>query len=79
MALRSRREPGATAHQRTATDLVPIAKFDRDPKKFKDLLTGFIRLHILRHAAGHEIYGQWMIKALAKLWQVDAVALLESP
>ena len=29
--------------------------------KFADLLTGFIRLHILRHAAGHEIYGQWMI------------------
>lgn len=34
--------------------------------KFKDLLTGFIRLHILHHAAEHEIYGQWMIEELAR-------------
>ena len=33
--------------------------------KFNDLLTGFIRLHILHHAAEHEIYGQWMIDELA--------------
>lgn len=33
--------------------------------KFGDLLTGFIRLHILHHAAEHEIYGQWMIDELA--------------
>ena len=33
--------------------------------KFDDLLTGFIRLHILHHAAEHEIYGQWMIDELA--------------
>ena len=25
--------------------------------KFKDLLTGFIRLHVLHHAAEHDIYG----------------------
>jgi hypothetical protein len=25
---------------------------------FNDLLTGFIRLHILHHAAEHEIYGK---------------------
>ena len=33
--------------------------------KFDDLLTGFIRLHVLHHAAKHEIYGQWMIDELA--------------
>lgn len=34
--------------------------------KFDDLLTGFIRLHILHHAAEMEIYGQWMIDELAR-------------
>jgi PadR family transcriptional regulator PadR len=29
-------------------------------------LTGFIRLHILHHAAEMEIYGQWMIDELAR-------------
>src|SRR3954453_12045637 len=33
--------------------------------KFDDLLTGFIRLHVLHHAAEMEIYGQWMIDDLA--------------
>ncbi|MEK9285645.1 MULTISPECIES: PadR family transcriptional regulator [unclassified Bradyrhizobium] len=33
--------------------------------RFKDLLSGFIRLHILHHAAEHEIYGQWIIDELA--------------
>lgn len=31
-----------------------------------DLLAGFIRLHVLHHAARHEIYGQWMIDELAR-------------
>ena len=31
-----------------------------------DLLAGFIRLHVLHHAAQHEIYGQWMIDELAR-------------
>lgn len=30
-----------------------------------DLLSGFVRLHILHHAAEHEIYGQWIIEELA--------------
>lgn len=34
--------------------------------KFKDLLSGFIRLHILHHAMEHEIYGQWIIDELAR-------------
>jgi PadR family transcriptional regulator PadR len=34
--------------------------------RFDDLLTGFIRLHILHHAAEMEIYGQWMIDELAR-------------
>jgi DNA-binding PadR family transcriptional regulator len=32
----------------------------------QDLLSGFIRLHILHHAAGGELYGQWMIDELAR-------------
>lgn len=31
-----------------------------------ELLSGLIRLHILHHAAEHEIYGQWMIDELAE-------------
>lgn len=31
----------------------------------QDLLSGFIRLHVLHHAAEQEIYGQWMIDELA--------------
>lgn len=31
----------------------------------QDILVGFIRLHILHHAAEHEIYGQWMMEELA--------------
>lgn len=34
--------------------------------EFRDLLSGFIRLHILHHASEHEIYGQWMIDELAE-------------
>jgi hypothetical protein len=34
--------------------------------KFKDLLSGFVRLHVLHQAAEHEIYGQWMIDELAR-------------
>lgn len=32
----------------------------------QDILSGFIRLHILHHAAEGEIYGQWMIEELAE-------------
>jgi PadR family transcriptional regulator, regulatory protein PadR len=31
-----------------------------------DLLSGFIRLHILHHALEGELYGQWMIDELAR-------------
>jgi len=31
-----------------------------------DLLSGFIRMHILHHAAEEEIYGQWIIEELAR-------------
>ncbi|MEA3252356.1 MAG: PadR family transcriptional regulator [Pseudomonadota bacterium] len=30
-----------------------------------DLLVGLVRLHVLHHAAEHEIYGQWMLNELA--------------
>jgi DNA-binding PadR family transcriptional regulator len=32
----------------------------------QELLSGFIRLHILHHAAEGEIYGQWIIEELAR-------------
>jgi hypothetical protein len=32
----------------------------------RDLLSGFIRLHILHHAAEGELYGQWMMEELAR-------------
>lgn len=32
----------------------------------QDLLSGLIRLHVLHHAAEHELYGQWMIEELAR-------------
>ncbi len=32
----------------------------------QDLLSGFMRIHILHHAAKGEIYGQWIIEELAR-------------
>lgn len=32
----------------------------------QDLLAGFVRLHILHHAAKGDVYGQWMIEELAR-------------
>jgi PadR family transcriptional regulator PadR len=32
----------------------------------QDLLSGFVRLHVLHHAAEGELYGQWMIEELAR-------------
>ena len=32
----------------------------------RDLLAGFVRLHILHHAADGEVYCQWMIEELAR-------------
>jgi DNA-binding PadR family transcriptional regulator len=32
----------------------------------RDVLAGFIRLHVLHHAAEGEIYGQWMIDELGR-------------
>lgn len=32
----------------------------------QDLLSGFIRIHILHHAQESEIYGQWIIEELAR-------------
>lgn len=32
----------------------------------QELLAGFIRLHVLHHAAEGELYGQWMIEELAR-------------
>lgn len=31
----------------------------------QDILAGFIRLHVLHHAAEGDLYGQWMIEELA--------------
>lgn len=32
----------------------------------QELLVGFIRLHVLHHAAEGEVYGHWMIEELAR-------------
>jgi DNA-binding PadR family transcriptional regulator len=32
----------------------------------QDLLSGFVRLHILHHAADGDLYGQWMIAELGR-------------
>lgn len=32
----------------------------------QELLAGFVRLHVLHHAAAGELYGQWMIEELAR-------------
>jgi PadR family transcriptional regulator, regulatory protein PadR len=34
--------------------------------EYQDLLVGFVRLHILHHAAEGDLYGQWMIDELAR-------------
>ena len=37
-----------------------------DKMEFHDLLAGFVRIHILHHAAEGELYGQWLIEELAR-------------
>jgi PadR family transcriptional regulator len=37
-----------------------------DSADFHDLLAGFVRIHILHHAAEGEVYGQWLIEELAR-------------
>jgi DNA-binding PadR family transcriptional regulator len=32
----------------------------------QDLLSGFVRLHILHHAMKEDVYGQWMMEELAR-------------
>ena len=32
----------------------------------QELLSGFVKLHILHHAAKEDVYGQWMIEELAR-------------
>jgi PadR family transcriptional regulator, regulatory protein PadR len=34
--------------------------------QYQELLAGFVRLHILHHAAGGEIYGVWIIEELGR-------------
>lgn len=35
------------------------------PMEHQDLLAGFVRMHILHHAAEGDLYGLWMIEELA--------------
>jgi PadR family transcriptional regulator PadR len=38
-----------------------------DPNmEHQELLSGFIRLHVLHHAADGDLYGQWMIEELGR-------------
>lgn len=32
----------------------------------QDLLSGFVRLHVLHHAVKEDVYGQWMMEELAR-------------
>ena len=34
--------------------------------EYHELLSGFVRVHILHHAAEREIYGQWIMDELAR-------------
>ena len=34
--------------------------------EYHDLLAGFVRLHVLHHAAEGEVYGQWIIEELSR-------------
>ncbi|HVZ10121.1 MAG TPA: PadR family transcriptional regulator [Rhodopila sp.] len=34
--------------------------------EFHDLLSGFVRIHILHHAAEGDVYGQWLIDELGR-------------
>ncbi|APO71508.1 transcriptional regulator PadR-like protein (plasmid) [Rhizobium gallicum] len=34
--------------------------------EYQDLLSGFIRLHVLHHAAEGDLHGLWMIEELAR-------------
>jgi PadR family transcriptional regulator PadR len=38
----------------------------RSDMDYHDLFAGFVRVHVLHHAAEGEIYGQWMIEELAR-------------
>lgn len=37
-----------------------------DNMEFHDLLSGFVRIHILHHAAEGDVYGQWLIEELGR-------------
>lgn len=39
---------------------------DKDPRVFRDLLLGFVRIHILHHASRHLIYGSGISTELSR-------------
>jgi PadR family transcriptional regulator, regulatory protein PadR len=39
---------------------------EKDSKVFRDLLLGFVRIHILHHASRHEIYGSGVSAELSR-------------
>ncbi len=39
---------------------------DKGPMEHRDLLSGFVRVHILHHASQHDVYGQWMMDELLR-------------
>lgn len=45
--------------------MLRIGGYARPSMEHHEILSGFIRLHILHHAAQEDIYGQWMIEELA--------------
>ena len=55
------RRPAERQHAIAFRKRNPMTKFDKPTQR---LLSGFIRLHVLHHAAKEEICGNWMIEEL---------------
>jgi PadR family transcriptional regulator PadR len=51
---------------RTALDPTEPRRCYESAMEYQELLSGFIRLHVLHHAAEGDLYGQWMIEELAR-------------
>jgi PadR family transcriptional regulator PadR len=51
--------------RRAIDGIIPAAHQSSTFMEYQDLLVGFVRMHILHHAAEGDIYGQWMIDELA--------------
>jgi PadR family transcriptional regulator len=67
---RNSRTPGRGSSKAGRADSPSAGRSRAAPRsealEYQDLLGGFIRMHILHHAAEGDIYGQWMINELSR-------------